>query len=120
MAEKMTTQNIQDENDFIPETWVPKAESHGTKDIWQKFWILLGLTLIDIIIYFFPESVLAMPIKAALFIVFGIAKAYYIVGTFMHLKHERVDLIMSILLPIFFIIFFIIWMLQEGNAWFSA
>jgi cytochrome c oxidase subunit IV len=56
-------------------------------------------------------------IRNILFIVFGIIKAFYIVGTFMHLKHERLNLILTIILPVIFIIFFIVWMLYEGNFW---
>jgi cytochrome c oxidase subunit IV len=56
-------------------------------------------------------------IRNILFIVFGIIKAFYIVGTFMHLKHERLNLILTIILPVVFIIFFIVWMLYEGNFW---
>jgi cytochrome c oxidase subunit IV len=112
MASHTNDQNNQDSYD--PITYIPHPELHGTKDIWVKFWILSGITVLDIFMYFaFPPSM----IRNILFIVFGIIKAFYIVGTFMHLKHERLNLILTIILPVIFIIFFIVWMLYEGNFW---
>ena len=106
--------NIHDEENYDPTVWVPVQHSHGTKDIWQKFWILLGLTLVDIALYFqMPPSLL----RNWIFIVLGIVKAVYIVGTFMHMKHEKIQLALMIILPMVFIIFFIYWMLYEGAFW---
>lgn len=90
------------------------AESHGTSEIWRTFWILTVITFVDIILYFALGESMGRNI---LFIGLGIVKAVLIVGFFMHLKHERVNLILTIVVPMFFIIFFIIWMLYEGNFW---
>lgn len=90
------------------------AESHGTKEIWRTFWILSIITAVDIVLYFM------MPVSMGrnmLFIALGLVKAVLIVGFFMHLKHERVNLILSIVVPTMFIIFFVVWMLYEGDYW---
>jgi cytochrome c oxidase subunit 4 len=101
-----------DPNKYIPETYVPHVESHGTKAIWVTFWILLALTLIDIVFYFTINPSMT---RNTIFIVLGIVKAYYIVGTFMHLKDERVNLMVGILGPVIFIIGLIMGLLQEGH-----
>jgi cytochrome c oxidase subunit IV len=44
-------------------------------------------------------------------------KAYLIVGEFMHLKHEVKSLGMTIVLPIFLLVWAIIAFMQEGGAW---
>ena len=109
-----TNSDIHDEVNYDPTVYVPKAHSHGTKDIWLKFWILLGLTVIDVVLYF------AMPPSMArniIFIALGVIKAIYIVGTFMHMKHEKISLAAMIVLPMFFIIFFLVWMMTEGAFW---
>ncbi len=106
--------NIHDEENYDPTVWVPEVHSHGTKDIWIKFWILLGLTIIDIVLYFGMAPSLW---RNAIFIVLGIVKAVYIVGTFMHMKHEKLSLALMIIVPMVFIIFFIYWMLYEGAFW---
>jgi cytochrome c oxidase subunit IV len=105
---------------YDPTTWVPEPENHGTKDLWKVFIYLSVITVIDIIIYFVWQPELGSLLhlfKNLTFVILGLVKAFYIVGTFMHLKYEKMNLILTIVLPIFFIIFFIIWMLYEGNAW---
>ena len=114
MSTHNVTSNIHDEENYDPTVWIPEAHSHGTKDIWVKFWILLGITILDVIIYFTMPPSMARNI---LFILFGIVKAIYIVGTFMHMKHERLNLATMIIVPMVFIIFFVYWMLFEGNFW---
>ena len=106
--------DIHDEKNYDPTVWVPKAHSHGTKDIWLKFWILLGLTIVDVAFYFLMAPSMARNI---IFIALGVIKAVYIVGTFMHIKHEKLSLATMIILPMFFIIFFLVWMMYEGNFW---
>jgi cytochrome c oxidase subunit 4 len=106
--------DIHDEVNYDPTVWVPRVHSHGTSDIWRRFWILLGLTIIDVGFYFtLPTGML----RNITFIVLGIVKAWFIVGTFMHMKHEKKSLAYMIILPMVFIIFFIYWMLFEGNFW---
>ena len=38
--------------DYDPINYVPHAESHGTSELWKTFWILLGITILDFVIYF--------------------------------------------------------------------
>lgn len=82
--------------------------------IWHTFWILLGLTIVDIALYFALLSTHSM-LKNALFIVLGIVKAWYIVGVFMHMKFERKVLMYMIIVPMIFVVFFIALMLIEGD-----
>ena len=84
------------------------------KKIWRTFWILFGLTVVDITIYFWLLGYHSMA-KNLTFIFLGIAKAYFIVGIFMHLKFERKWLVFLILFPLLFIIYFIIMLITEGN-----
>jgi cytochrome c oxidase subunit IV len=45
-----------------------------------------------------------------------LAKAFYIVGYFMHLKHELRNMIMTIVIPLFLFVWFIIAFLSDGNS----
>ncbi len=93
------------------------APDPGAKrDIMKTFWILFGLTVIDLIFYFWIPSGM---IRNSIFILLGIIKAYFIVGTFMHLKHERKFLIMMLIVPVIFIIALIIAAMYEGNYLFN-
>ena len=106
--------DIHDEENYDPTVWVPKVESHGTKELWSRFWILLVLTVVDVVAYFaIPPSMG----RNIFFIIMGIAKAWFIVGTFMHMKYERKGFGPMIIYPMILIIFFLIWMMYEGNFW---
>lgn len=92
--------------------YLGKAESHGTKELWKTFWILLGITVLDFIIYFVMPS---SGIRNFIFIFFGIVKAYYIVGAFMHLKHEKLNLALIIVVPMIFVVGLVMGLLAEGG-----
>jgi cytochrome c oxidase subunit IV len=93
--------------------YIPHTESHGTKELWRTFWLLLGITVLDFVIYFVMP---ATGLRNFIFIFFGLVKAYYIVGAFMHLKHEKINLALIILVPTIFIVGLIMGLLYEGNA----
>jgi cytochrome c oxidase subunit 4 len=97
-------------------------EEHASmtkKKIWGVFWILLGITAIEFLIalVFVREGLMSQGLANVIYIALTLLKAFYIVAYFMHLKFEKVGLIYSILVPTLFIIFFVIWMLYEGNYW---
>ena len=52
-----------------------------------------------------------------LFILMSGVKAFFIVGEFMHLKYELRALIISVLAPCLFLIWFVIAFMMEGNSW---
>jgi cytochrome c oxidase subunit IV len=99
--------------DYDAINYIPEAQSHGTKELWRTFWLLLGITILDFIIYFVMP---ASGIRNVIFIFFGLVKAYYIVGAFMHLKYEKINLALIILVPTVFIAGLILGLLYEGHA----
>jgi cytochrome c oxidase subunit IV len=114
MAHANQNIDIHDEKNYDPTVWVPKTHSHGTRDIWIKLGILAFLTILDVALYFAWDPCMARNI---VFIFLGIVKAVYIVGTFMHMKHEKLSFATMIIAPMFLIVFLIAWMLFEGNFW---
>jgi cytochrome c oxidase subunit IV len=105
-----------DTEEYEPITYVPHVESNGTKEIWRTLTILSLLTAVDIILYFY------MPLtgfRNFIFIILGLVKAYYIVASFMHMKHEKIDLAVVILVPLLFVLGLIAGLLYEGNFWLS-
>ncbi len=91
-------------------------DAGAKKDIWKTFWILLILTVIDLAFYFYIAPGMTRNI---IFILLGIVKAYFIVGTFMHMKHEKPALILMIIVPVIFIIALILASMYEGSYLFS-
>jgi len=47
----------------------------------------------------------------------SVIKVYFIMGTFMHLKHEKKGFILTVFLPFLFLIWAIIAFTVEGSSW---
>jgi cytochrome c oxidase subunit 4 len=93
----------------------------GTKEIKRVTIILTVLTIIELalgysMISVSEESTLRHFIKGVILILM-LAKAFYIVGYFMHLKHEIRNLIMTICIPLFLFVWFIIAFLYDGKSY---
>lgn len=86
------------------------------KQIWKVFFILSVLTAFEFLIAF---TLGAGTLKVAIFIGMTIVKAFYIVGEFMHLKHEAKSLIWSILIPCIFVVWLLLALMTEGGSIFS-
>jgi cytochrome c oxidase subunit IV len=109
----MSNHHTHVEGEYIPETYIPHAESHGTKSLWRTFWLLLAITIVDFIIYFVAPASL---FRNIVFVAFGIVKAVFIVGIFMHLNYEAKFLRYMIILPAIVFLSYLVWLLLlEGN-----
>ena len=87
-----------------------------TKEIWRTFWILLVATAIEFVIAFQIHNHTA---RLVLFLGLTVIKAFYIVGNFMHLRHETKTLMWSIVLPTVFVMWAIAVFLIEGDSIFT-
>jgi len=103
----------------------PPVHAENTKRIWKTFWLLSIITLIELgiglAIYTIhkgehPNAALVHFFKGMV-IILTLAKAYYIISVFMHLGDEIRNLIMSIAIPMFLFVWFIISMIWEGDSW---
>jgi cytochrome c oxidase subunit 4 len=93
-------------------------ETMTKKRIWKVFFILLLITCVE----FFIALVLVPHLKNhnwvnPVYIVLTLLKAYFIVAFFMHLKFEKVGLILAIIVPILFIIGLILVLTNESHYW---
>ena len=92
----------------------------GSKEIWRVTIILSVLTLVELALGFWMttmdfESTERHYIKGVILILM-LAKAFYIVGYFMHLRHEIRNLIMTVCVPMLLFVWFIIAFLADGNS----
>jgi len=94
----------------------PGVEMHPSdrKTIWRVFWILLGITVVELVLAGSFGKTMGLRF---ILIAMTLVKAFYIVGYFMHLKFERANMIMTIIIPLIFIIGAIISVLFEANYW---
>jgi cytochrome c oxidase subunit IV len=94
-----------------------EAES-ATKPIWRTFWVLLGITLVELCLatihlktQFPPKYVLN-----GMYLILTCAKAFYIIAEFMHLRHEIKNMIMTMAIPALLFVWFIIAFLWDGSS----
>lgn len=96
-------------------------EGGGTKEIVKVTIILSVLTVIELILGFWmigiplEQASFRMAIKGTI-VILMMAKAFYIVAYFMHLKHELKNLIMTIVVPLILFVWFITAFLYDGNS----
>ena len=91
----------------------------NTKPIIRTFWILLGITLLELVIATIHLKT-GMPPKLVVNVIYLILtclKAFYIIAEFMHLRHELKNLIMTIAISATLFIWFIISFLWDGNSY---
>ena len=91
----------------------------GTKEIWKVTIYLSVLTLIELALGFAMMGMgdgLGKHLIKGVIVVLMLWKAFYIVGYFMHLKHEVRNLIMTVVVPLFLFVWFIIAFLADGNS----
>ncbi|MDH5365638.1 MAG: cytochrome C oxidase subunit IV family protein [Cyclobacteriaceae bacterium] len=89
------------------------ADKAKIKHIWTVAGILGFITTLEFIVAF---TISTGMLKLSIFVVMTIVKAAYIVGEFMHLKHESKVLMWSILLPMIFVVWMLIAFRYEAGA----
>lgn len=102
---------------------VQEAAGHHEPDmtkgrIWKVFFYLLFLTALEffIALALVHKGIVQKGMAVnVVYILLTLVKAYYIVAYFMHLKFEKFGFIFCVCIAFFFIIYFIILMLIEGN-----
>ena len=103
------------------------AEEHGDtmtkKRIWNVFFVLLAITAVEFLIalYLVPVGIggwhMTYHSANPIYIILTLAKAFFIVGYFMHLKFEKMGLIFAIVVPVLFIIGLILVLTNESHHW---
>lgn len=94
----------------------PESKSQ-VKRIWKVFWILLVITVAEVIVGMFFSHHLHPAVKAFFFLILTVLKAGYIVAIFMHLGDEFKNFIATVLIPLVLFVWFIIAFLADGGFW---
>jgi cytochrome c oxidase subunit 4 len=95
-------------------------ETMTKKRIWRVFWILTAITSVEFVIALGIAPHLHGGLRAMInpvYIVMTLLKAYFIVAFFMHLKFEKLDMALAIIVPILFIIGLILVLTNESHYW---
>ncbi|HLX90745.1 MAG TPA: cytochrome C oxidase subunit IV family protein [Puia sp.] len=94
--------------------------SFSTKIIWKTFWILLVITVVELglaIFYYEFPTVVPKHFLNGVFLIGTLAKAFFIIAEFMHLRHEIRNLILSLAIPACLFIWFVIAFLWDGSSY---
>ncbi len=98
-------------------------EKAHVKKIWRAFWILAGLTVVELglglTIYFLEMGVVSywviLFIKGVITIL-TFAKAFYIISIFMHLGDEVRTMMLSLAIPATLFVWFVTAFLWDGTS----
>ena len=102
------------------------SENNSTRHIWIVFWILLILTAVEVLLGIFKPQfmlsnyIIGVSLINMTFIILTIIKAYYIVGAFMHLGHEKSSLQISIVAPMWILIPYLLFILLTEASFHGA
>ena len=94
-----------------PEVTVLPPDKAKIKKLWTVALILGVITAIEFGVAFGMHSGV---LRTSIFVVMTIIKAAYIVGEFMHLRHEVKVLMWSIVLPMVFVVWMLVAFVYEG------
>jgi cytochrome c oxidase subunit 4 len=97
-----------------PVTVLP-PDKEKIKKLWTVAGILGLITAFEFAVAFLVPHEFQTT-RVWIFIAMTIVKAAYIVGEFMHLKHEAKVLIWAILIPMTFVVWLLIALVYEGMA----
>ena len=98
------------------------SKENSTREIWLVFWLLLFATIVEVALGIWKPDILVsrkiigVTLLNMTFIILTIVKAYYIVYAFMHLGLERKNLKLSILLPVWILIPYLLFILLTESA----
>lgn len=96
-----------------PQVTVLPPDKAKIMHLWKVAGILLLVTLAEFAVAFLVPHEFHNT-RVAIFIAMTIVKAAYIVGEFMHLKHEVKVLMWSILIPMVFVVWMLVAFVYEG------
>jgi cytochrome c oxidase subunit IV len=92
--------------------------SFNRKAIWKTFWILLVITLVELglAIWYYETDFIPKLFLNGVFIIMTLAKAFFIIAEFMHLRHELKNMIMTIAIPALLFVWFLMAFLWDGGS----
>ena len=102
--------------------WTPAEYADSRKDVLKTIIILSVVTVVEVGVAIGYDHLYPAGGSGKLFInlfmaIMSVVKVVYIMGTFMHLKHETRGFFLTVILPFMFLIWAIIAFSYEGGSW---
>jgi hypothetical protein len=86
--------------------------------VWRATWILGVVTVVEVAVALILGPHLPKILINSFYVLASLAKAFFIVGEFMHLKYEKRAFMISLGVPLIFLVWAIIAFATEGHSWF--
>lgn len=86
--------------------------------VWRATAILGVVTVVEVIAALVLGPKLPKVLMNSFYALASFAKAFFIVGEFMHLKYEKRAFMISLGVPLVFLVWAIIAFASEGHSWF--
>lgn len=91
-----------------------------TAHIWKIFWILLAITMVEVVWGMkISHHISYKWVNALFFLSMTFVKAGYIVAEFMHLRYELKNMLRSVLIPLLLFIWFVVAFCVDGSSWWT-
>ena len=89
----------------------------SVKAVWRATAILSVVTVVEVVVALVLGPHLPKLIMNTFYVIASLAKAFFIVGEFMHLKYEKRAFMLSLGVPLIFLVWAIIAFATEGHYW---
>jgi cytochrome c oxidase subunit 4 len=89
----------------------------GVKAVWRATAILSVVTVVEVAVALILGPHFPKIIMNTFYVLASLAKAFFIVGEFMHLKYEKRAFMLSLGVPLVFLVWAIIAFATEGHYW---
>ena len=89
----------------------------SVKAVWSATIILSIITVVEVIVALTVGHLLPKFVLNTFYAIASVAKAFFIVGEFMHLKYEKRALMISLRAPLVFLLWALIALVTEGHFW---
>lgn len=87
----------------------------GVKAVWRSTLWLSIITVVEVVVALTLGHMLPKIVLNLLFVLASVMKAFFIIAEFMHLKYEKRAFIISLGVPLIFLVWAIIALVVEGN-----
>lgn len=88
--------------------------------VWKATAILAVVTVVEVAVALILGPHLPKILMNTFYALASLAKAFFIIGEFMHLKYEKRVFMLSLGVPLLFLVWAIIAFTLDGHAWFIA
>lgn len=89
----------------------------SVKAVWSATAILSIVTIVEVAVALLLGPHLPKLVMNSFYVLASLAKAFFIVGEFMHLKYEKRTFMLSLGIPLFFLLWALIALTTEGHYW---